>query len=247
MAEDDPAEDGASGGSWGELPSALVDEVTERRPMPHAGYSGASLERITLRDGTRLVLKHISPARSWAMRVTNDHGREAALWRSGLLDRVSDVIEDPVVLVEPEDEGWTIVMRDVSDLLRSNERYSLADNQRIVTTITGLHNAFRGERIDGLCALADRFRVMSPAAVNGVEEPFPLWVSRGWDLFAQIAPDDIRESTFRIMESPEPLAMQLEQCETTLIHGDLRIANMGFDEDRLVCSIGPGCHRPARG
>src|SRR4029453_11220343 len=138
------------------LPEFIKEEVIERSALPRSGYSGAKLERVRLRDGTRLILKHITPESDWALRVTRDRGREAALWTTGVLNRVSDVIDYPVVSVELGADGWTIVMRDVSDVLRKDERYSRADSRRVVAAITRLHDAFRGERLDGLCTLEDR-------------------------------------------------------------------------------------------
>jgi aminoglycoside phosphotransferase (APT) family kinase protein len=56
-------------------------------------------------------------------------------------------------------------------------------------------------------------------------------IARGWELFAEMAPADIWEATVRIREDPEPLLRELAQAETTLIHGDLRTANLAFDHD----------------
>jgi hypothetical protein len=55
--------------------------------------------------------KHITPEGDWGLRVTRDRGREAALWTTGVLNRVSVVIEYPVVSVELGTDSWTIVMR----------------------------------------------------------------------------------------------------------------------------------------
>lgn len=82
------------------LPESIKEEVIERSALPHSGYSGAELQRVRLRDGSRLVLKHITPEGDWGLRVTRDRGREAALWTTGVLNRVADVIDYPVVSVE---------------------------------------------------------------------------------------------------------------------------------------------------
>ena len=139
------------------------------------------------------------------------------MWTTGVLNRVSDVIEYPVVSVELGTDSWTIVMRDVSDVLRKDERYSRADSRRVVAAITRLHDAFRGERVDGLCALEDRFRLFSPATVDGLDEELPRWVSKGWEMFAENAPTDIWEATRRMMDRPEELAAELEGGETATV------------------------------
>jgi hypothetical protein len=68
---------------------SLLDRVVERTPLEgHDGRSGARLDRVTLADGTRLVVKHATASSDLAMRVTDDPvGRELALWRDGVLDR----------------------------------------------------------------------------------------------------------------------------------------------------------------
>jgi hypothetical protein len=40
------------------LPKPIKEEDLERSALPHSGYSGSELERVRLRDGSRLVPKH---------------------------------------------------------------------------------------------------------------------------------------------------------------------------------------------
>lgn len=62
----------------------FLRDATHRRPLLHAGLSGAVLETAHLSDGTRIVIKHIRPGQDWIMRGTHDQGREAQLWLSGI-------------------------------------------------------------------------------------------------------------------------------------------------------------------
>ena len=65
-----------------------LDRVVERRELDgHDGRSGASLERVVLDDGSRLVVKRTSPAVDLVMRITGRRvSREYLLWRAGVLD-----------------------------------------------------------------------------------------------------------------------------------------------------------------
>jgi hypothetical protein len=88
------------------LPESIKEEVIERSALPHSGYSGSELEGVRLRDGSRLVPQaHHSRGRLGA------EGHARSLWTTGVLNRVSVVIEYPVVSVELGTDSWTIVMR----------------------------------------------------------------------------------------------------------------------------------------
>jgi aminoglycoside phosphotransferase (APT) family kinase protein len=224
------------------LPQLIKEEVIERSALPHSGYSGAELERVRLRDGSRLVLKHITPEGDWALRITRDRGREAALWTTGVLNRVADVIDYPVVSVELGADGWTIVMRDVSDVLRRDDRYSRADSagssrrSRGSTTRSGANVSTVSAR-SRIGSDSSRRRWVGRGTAEGV--------SKGWEMFAENAPTDIWEATWRMMDRPEELVAELERGEMTVIHGDLRTVNLGFDAERLVLlDWGLAAHAP---
>lgn len=221
------------------MPS-LLDTVIERTPLTaHAGVSGSSLERLLLADGTRLVVKRMRPQGTWLMRVTGDPGvRDAYVWTSGLLARVPSVIDHAVIGAEPDGEDWLIIMRDVGDtLIPAGTTVSRADSRRILQAAAALHATFRGETAAGLCTLTDRYRFLSPAGA-GVEwparSPLRQTLLRGWELFPEVAPADVSDAVFAILAAPHLLAGELLRHETTLIHGDLHLANVGLAPDRVV-------------
>jgi hypothetical protein len=192
---------------------------------------------VVLADGSALVVKRISPRYDLAMRLTHDTGRAERLWISGVLNRLPPVIEHAVLAAEPDGDGWVIVMRDVSDALLSRGRVlSQAENYRIFEAAAAMYETFRGERIEGLCTLTDLYALLSPAAVKRERSSNPLMklVERGWELFADVAPGDVATAVFAILERPSSLAHQLEHCETTLIHGDFWLANLGLLPDRVI-------------
>lgn len=216
----------------------LFDSAVERKPIGEAkGYSGAKLERVVLADGSALVVKHISQEYDLAMALTHDTGRAAQLWISGVLGRLPEMIDHTILVVEPEGDGWIIVMRDVSDALMSKGRVlTRAENYRIFEAAAAMYDTFRGERMEGLCTLTDRYALLSPATANRERSSNPLmpFVKRGWELFADVVPGDVAEAVFAILDSPRLLARQIERCETTLIHGDFWLANLGLMRDRVV-------------
>ena len=242
MTEDAPAQRKSVGEEKpgpGLSVAQLQTGAVQRQPLGDAeGYSGASLERLTLADGSTWVLKHISPANDIMMRLTHDTGRAAELWIRGVLRRVPPIIDTTVVAVEPEGDGWVIVMRDVSPaLLGSAPLLSRGESRRLLAAATALHGAFLGEQIPGLCTLTDRYSLCSPTTAAheapGPNQLFSL-VARGWERFADVVPHDVGDAIFAVLSRPELLATQMHKYETSLIHGDLWVNNLGLRPDSVI-------------
>jgi thiamine kinase-like enzyme len=220
--------------------AALLDNVVERAPLRQTsqGYSGATLERVVLADGRALVVKRLSPAWDVTMRLTHDSGRAAWLWTSGVMDRFPPIIDHTIVAAEPTDDGWVIAMRDASGALLPDDRLlTRAESRRLLDAAAALHRTFRGERIEGLCSLTDHLSLFSPqtaARELGEASPVVAAIKRGWELFPAVVPHDVAAAINTIHERPDRLANELDQCATTLIHGDLWLANVGLQPDCVV-------------
>ncbi len=220
--------------------AGLFDNVVERTPLRQTsqGYSGAMLERVVLADGRALVVKHLSPAWDATMRLTHDTGRVAGLWTSGVMDRFPPVIDHAIVAVEAADDGWVLIMRDISGALLSDDRVlTQAESRRILEAASMLHRTFRGEPLEGLCSLTDHLSLFTPrtaASEHGGASPVFEWIARGWDVFPNVVPHDVAAAVHAIHERPDRLAFELDRCVTTLIHGDLWLANVGLEPDRVV-------------
>jgi Phosphotransferase enzyme family len=232
------------GGTVDLVEDAAVDgvratgEIERREPLTHAGQSGTGLERIVMADGRRLVVKRLS-GEDWVSRITHDDGRrEVGLWEQGVLARMPLEI-DPAVLDAGRDgaAGW-LLMRDVSgDLLQSDRRLSREESARILAAVAALHRRFAGESISGLCSLEDRITLAAPATVAaqaGGVDYLPKMLVVGWEVFADAVPADVAATVFDAMEEPGPLAALLRGCVATLVHNDLRGANLGLVPGRTV-------------
>jgi hypothetical protein len=214
-----------------------VGEIDGREPLTHAGQSGTSLERIVLVDGRRLVVKRLT-GEDWVSRVTHDDGREVGLWEQGVLARMPPEI-DPAVLDAGRDRrgGW-LLMRDVSgELLPPDRRLSREESALILKAAAVLHRRFVGESISGLCSAEDRITLTAPATVAGEAggvDYLPKMLVVGWEVFADVVPEDVAAAVFDAMKRPEPLAALLCDCAATLVHNDLRGANLGLVPGRTV-------------
>jgi hypothetical protein len=214
-----------------------LNEIARREPLTHAGQSGTSLERIVLADGRRLVVKRLS-GDDWVARVTDDHGREASLWTDGVLARMPREIDHAVLAAGREGTGTWLLMRDVSDeLLPPDRRLTREESRRLLATFAAMHRRFAGERIHGTCSLEARIMLAAPATVAGEVDGvdyLPKILTVGWEVFAETVPADVAAAVLGAVDDPEPLARELSRCASTLIHNDLRGANLGLLSNRAI-------------
>ena len=59
-------------------------------------------------------------------------------------------------------------------------------------------------------------------------------ITRCWEHFAELVPDEIANAIVAMAERPALLAEPLHTWEPTLLHGDVRLNNLGFRGDRVV-------------
>ncbi|HXX89027.1 MAG TPA: hypothetical protein VEI83_02230 [Acidimicrobiales bacterium] len=219
---------------------ALVDGCSSRRPMvPEDSKSGARFEWV-VRDGERLVLKYQDARDDWLMRATGDlRGRRfAALWSSGLLDAVPDVIDHAVVGAAVEDGVGAVLLRDVSAglLPLGDEPFELDEHLGFLDHMARLHATFWGW-VDGvgLTPLRARYLMFSPAvaeaeAAIGSEALVPTVMARGWARFPEVAPRAAAVVT-ALLEEPDALLRALARVPHTFVHGDWKAANLGRHRD----------------
>ena len=216
----------------------LTSQIVARTPVGSGGNSGNTIERVTIADGRVLVLKRVSPDWDWLSRATNDDGRIATMWERGLFDRMPASIDHATVAVERDGSGWNVFMRDVSHTLLSEEvRYDRQSVRRLFKAVADLHVAFWDQELPNLCSIEDRYGMLSPQTGHretALNNPAGSLILRAWDAFYEHAPREISDVISVLVEDPTPIADELRTCTQTLIHGDLRLGNAGFDGDRLV-------------
>jgi hypothetical protein len=184
------------------------------------------------------VLKRVSPDWDWLSRATNDHGRIATMWEHGLFDRMPASIDHATVAVERDESGWNVFMRDVSHTLLSEEiRHDRGSVRRLLGAVADLHLAFWDQDIPNLCGIEDRYGMLSPQ--TGQREkargnPAGNLILRAWESFHEHAPREIAEVITVLVDNPKLIADELRTCAQSLIHGDLRLGNAGFNGDRVV-------------
>lgn len=235
-----------SAGDQGTTASDRADlsSVPCRRSMIETdeAYSGATLERLELHDGRRLVAKHLPADGDWLTRGTDGRDRLRRLWDSGVLELVDAVVDHTIVDLQAIDGGDVVVMRDASsELLPPRVPVSRATSRLLLGRLAALHGHFRGMQADHLCSIAARYAMFSPAfhatdAGSG-RHPIADRIIRGWSLFEEHVDPDVVQAVFTVHREPERLERALADAPTTLLHGDVKLENLGLWPDGRLVAI----------
>ncbi|HEY2331058.1 MAG TPA: hypothetical protein VGH94_04005 [Acidimicrobiales bacterium] len=240
----------------------LIEGSTERRPFfPDDARSSSRFEWVTI-GGERFVLKHVHLDDDFTMRVSGDLGcRPLRVWRAGLMDVASDIVDHGVVAMAAGDgrNGWgaALLLRDLEDELVAADDSLLPEDQHLsfLDHCAGMAARFWGWHDDlGLLAYPARWAWFGHAALAGERElGFPEAVPRiageGWERFVERAPRRLAPVVDELRHNPRPLAEALQTTPSTFLHGDWKLGNLGTTRDGRTLLIdwaypgeGPVCH-----
>ncbi|HYI36940.1 MAG TPA: aminoglycoside phosphotransferase family protein [Thermoleophilaceae bacterium] len=234
-----PSEDGGAPAGVPDAVLAAVEAEGGPEPLTHGGNSGAALMRLRGARGQDLVVKRTAPGEDWLARVTGDRGRVRSLWDHGAFAAMPASIDSGIAAVVAEDDADWVVMRDVSAHLLDAERTLGRDEaRRVLAAAAQMHQTFSGDPLPGAATLEARLGMSSPRVADAERDSpdlLPKQIELAWEAFADVCPDDLAEPVLRLARDPAPLAgALLTAAPATLLHGDLRDDNLGFDGDRVV-------------
>jgi Phosphotransferase enzyme family len=216
-----------------DLPAPLIEHAVAREHIA-AGVSTAMLERLQMPDGRTLVAKHVTAELDWMMRATHDAGRAALLWVNGTMARCPTLIDPALVRIEDDGgEGWRLYMQEIRFHPRGI-RFAHGDAQRVLEALAALHEEFWDEQVPGLCTLDDLLTLLALKTLQDHDTAFLRLVRAGWTTFAELAPADVADAVFALLDDPSPLVRDLERGGTTLLHSDVHFGNAVLEPDRLV-------------
>lgn len=212
----------------------LLDRITERRPVvDHDGRSGAPIERGVLDGVTPVYIKTTTVEDDLGHLLTGDARRELRLWQTGTLDSLPDGVGTAIVAIEDLGDRLVTVTRDLGRcILRWDRTLTRNEVRRVLAAITSVHRNHLGSPLDGLCPLEHRLALFAPARVNAASRANPdlaRAISRGHELFAELAPPEVVEAVHRIYADPQPLAHAMATAGTTLLHGDFFFVNVALE------------------
>ena len=217
---------------------------TPEEPFPNDGWSGASLSLLRRAEGERFVLKRDSLARDWIARATADGPllREASFAANG--PPLLSPVRAPYLGAGVDGDEFGILMPDLTGVLFDwDAPISVEALDLVLDGLAGMHGApwSASDALDGgrarWCPLRERVTLICRASL---ERPGPARdavsdrILPGWDAFDRLAPERARDLVNSLGNDPRPLLGALGHLPSTLIHGDLKLANVGIAPDGLI-------------
>ena len=219
---------------------------TVRREPFHSvdALSGGKMWRVLADDGEgeRYILKRISYAQDWIMRVTDDVNCRAVLaWTTGLLDRLPADIAHETIACARDEDGWAILLRDVGPSLvpPGDEHVSVSDNERFMDAMAALDAAFweqpaTADPALGFASLWNRYWAFSDEKMRpelAGDDMIPPIVVAGWELMPELVAPDVGDLLLDLRADPTPLVSALGRYPQTVIHGDWKMGNLGIHQE----------------
>jgi hypothetical protein len=202
-----------------------------REPLPHHGLSGAKIFRLIRNSGESFVLKRTSLAHDWIMRATADAaGREAIF--AGATTFGSEL--SPTLGTARDGAVLSILMRDISDFLLGEGPLGSEHLAIIVSAMAELHE--REARFAGelpWCPLEKRVLLLTPKSAEIARSMGAGKIAgdiiAGWDLFRRLAPTWAVRLVDDLQADLTPFERALSGLPPLLLHGDLKLDNIGIE------------------
>jgi len=216
------------------------------RTMEHNGASGSQLMTVEADSNPttyRYVLKRLSKSIDWLMVASEDHMcRSVTLWQSGFLDQLRPDIDHAILACARDGDGWSILMRDISDsLIITMSPYTSAQVHILSEALSALHATFwehpaLEDPAIGLCDISGMLRTLSPenARQHHQDSGSPDWTD--WiinckELLLEMVSSDVADVLGALQDNPQPLIRAMGSGPRTLLHGDFQDRNLGLPPD----------------
>lgn len=203
--------------------------------MDQRGFSGARIYRQFNQDGICHVVKVTSAQTDWIMRATSDRQcREAILANAGFAQNICS----PAIGAARDGATFSILMHDVSEHLLSNEPLTTGQFTTLLRGISRLHTQTPPVNSDvPWCSIEDRVTLFMPDPEKLAQFRIGQDILKGWDLFFNHVPKSIADMVRTLFEDIRPLTCALEQLPNCLLHGDLKLDNIGILPDGALTLI----------
>ena len=169
------------------------------------------------------------------MRASNDrHCRAVTLWQSSLLDELQPQLSHGMIACAHndnghDDEGWAILMHDVSyGLLPWDHYIEPKANEDYLRNLARLHAHFWDSPVLDQPELC----LSSMAELTAVTTPISFstpWHVEGFNLLSKVYDHDVADILRRLVTDPQPVFNVLDHYPRTLIHGDFKVTNLAWN------------------
>lgn len=215
-----------------------IDPASEE-PFPNDGWSGAVLTRLRDADGRAYVLKRDSLERDWIARATHDDFLREA-WFAVKGPALPWPARNPALGAGSTDiEGEVaILMPDLSDVLFDwNTPLTSTQLDAVLMALASLHGTATPADRDEWTGWEDRVTLICRPSL---ERPGPARdavadrLLPGWDAWDRLATREAQRIIAALADNVEPLLDAMAEAPSSLIHGDLKLANAGIAADGAV-------------
>ncbi|MHA6830902.1 phosphotransferase family protein [Ralstonia pseudosolanacearum] len=203
--------------------------------MSQRGFSGARIYMQSSHDGTSHVVKVTSAETDWIMRATSDQRcREAILANAGF----AQDIRSPAIGSARDGATFSILMHDVSQYLLSNGPLTTEQLKTLLLGIARLHALTPPSECDvPWCSIEDRLTLFMPDPERLAQFRIGQDILKGWDIFFDYVPKNIADLVRALFDDIGPLKRALDQLPNSLLHGDLKLDNIGILPDGTLSLI----------
>jgi hypothetical protein len=195
-----------------------------------------------------LFLKIVDPARDWVAMVTADERRRAVvLWAKGLFDRMPPEVDPAVIACADWDEGYAVLMPNLhADLPTPGIPLSATDYDALLDAMAAMHARFWDEpglhdEDLGLCAPEAFLSHTSPRRAEEHRRQLDSWVfgliEEGWDALPGYIDPALARELRGLNDDPDPIAAALQAGPQTLVHSDIRPANLAIGDRNGVRTV----------
>lgn len=217
-----------------------LDGVKEE-PFPNDGWSGASLTLLR-RGPDRFVLKRDSLARDWIAQATSDGPIPREAWFAAHGPPLPAPIRAPYLDVGADGPDVGILMPDLTDVLFDwDAPISVEALDQVLDGLAELHTRPWADseslQAGHWCPIRERITLICRASLerpSAARDAVGDRILPGWDAFDRLAPSAARELVNALGADPSPLIDALARLPATLLHGDLKLANVGLDSDGMI-------------
>lgn len=195
-----------------------------------------------------LMVKQAHPAIDWVALCTRDEKRRAVrLWSEGVFERLPSEVETAVIACGEWADGYGILMWHLgAEMLEFGAPLPAWMDEAFLDAMAALHASYwedvrLADRALGLCTVEAQVRNVSPLRVRevyGDEPAWPRWIIESWEeALPEIIDPGLVRDLQSLIDDPLPIATALAPYPKTLVHGDLRLANVGLrgSADRAQC------------
>jgi hypothetical protein len=223
-------------------------------PFAHDGYSGATMARIE-HNGHRYVIKRVSRTLDWIIQMTSDHAmREAQIAASSVLEPLAPGIRSPSISAAYDGDGFALLMHDLQPwLLPPQGVQSVHLWNLVLSRVAQMHAMFwqaPPEEDLGWCDLRERLLMLSEPAGQRLRAAgmMEFGFASGWERFHEEVKPEVSVLVRDLHDDPAPLLNACDLLPSTLLHNDLKLANIAVEGETLwlfdwaLSGIGPvGC------